>query len=62
MDGMTLGVLVAGFPVQMIVVIMVIVVIVILSTHTKVMHQILQFWRNSVVSALSPSLVPSPQA
>lgn len=45
MGSMELRVLVVGFPVQMTVVTMVIMVTVILSTHPKVMHQILQFWQ-----------------
>lgn len=73
---MDLRVWVAGFPVQMTVVTMVtvvtvvnmvtvvtvvIMVTVVLSTHPKVMHQILQLWQEkktvSALSALSSSLV-----
>lgn len=66
MGSMELRVLVVGFPVQMTVVNMVTMVTVILSTHPKVMHQILQFWQKkkkvSPVSAFSASLVPSPRS
>lgn len=48
MGSMELRVLVVGFPVQMTVVTMVIMVTVILSTHPKVMHQILQFGQRDV--------------
>lgn len=65
MGSMELRVLVVGFPVQMTVVTMVIMVTVILSTHPKVMHQILQFWqkkkKKSVQSVRSaPALSPPP--
>ena len=48
---MELRVLVAGFPVRMTVVSMITVVImvtVVLSTHPKVMHQILQFMQRDI--------------
>lgn len=45
---MELRVLVVGFSVQMTVVTMVIMVTVILSTHPKVMHQILQFGQRDI--------------
>lgn len=50
---MELKVLVVGFPVQMTVVNMVTMVTVILSTHPKVMHQILQFWQKKKKSQSS---------
>lgn len=53
MGSMELKVLVVGFPVQMTVVNMVTMVTVILSTHPKVMHQILQFWQKKKKSQSS---------